>query len=176
MRVLLCIFVFFASFYVFPSCTKTGTSTHDTTVIIHKDTIIIKDTITSIDTLVLVNPKNPITGYWTGLYYIDANPSYGSFFYGWSIFPDHTIIQQGGAQNGVNWTAKGTWTLAADSTFICDIQSTDPSESDPSLGIVTEHITAKYSAANGTLSNGHFTYTNGSNTTGSFTLKRVGNQ
>ena len=166
-RFLLAPLALFLVVYSFSSCTKSNSPTivHDTLTIIHKDTVV------KIDTLVLTNPRNPIVGLWVGTYTIDAAPSAGSFFDGWSIFPDHSIIQQGGGTNGVVWTAAGTWSLAADSTFSCDIHSVDVTQ-----GNVTEHITAKYSASQGTLSNGHWTYTNGTGQTGSFTLKRVGNQ
>jgi len=160
--------------YSFSSCTKstnTTTTIRDTTTIIYKDTIVKKDTVIKIDTLVITNPKNPIVGLWVGTYTIDGNPSGSSYYYGFSIFPDHTIIQQGGGSNGQIWTATGTWSLSADSTFSCDVHSTDLSS--PTN---TQHITAKYSAANGTLSNGRWTYTTGGTSTGQFSLERVGNQ
>ena len=160
--------------YFFTACTKTKniiTTVYDTTTIIKKDTVIIKDTIVKIDTLVLKNPKNPITGYWVGTYTLDANPSYGSFYYGWSIFPDHTIIQQGGGPNGIVWTGVGTWSLSADSVFTCTITNGDPSQ-----GSLSGGSTAKYSSVNGTLSNGHTSYTSGGTQSSSFTLKRVGDQ
>ena len=161
--------------YSFTACTKTKniiTTVYDTTIIIKKDPIVIKDTTVKIDTLVLKNPKNPITGYWVGTYTVDANPAFGAFFYGFSIFPDHTIIQQGGGPNGIVWTARGTWTLSADSTFTADISQTDPSQGSN----ITQHTTAKYSSVNGTLSNGKTVYTSGGAQNVSFTLQRDGDQ
>jgi hypothetical protein len=174
LRYLLAPLALLAFAYSFSSCTKstnTTTTIRDTTTIIYKDTIVKKDTVIKIDTLVITNPKNPIVGLWVGTYALDASPSAGSFYYGFSIFPDHTIITQGGGSNGQIWTATGTWSLAADSTFSCDIHSTDLT-----APTNTQHITAKYSAVNGTLSNGRWTYTSGGTATGSFSLKRVGDQ
>ena len=161
--------LFFAVAYFFTACTKTKnvvTTIHDST------TVVIRDTIVKIDTLVMKNPKNPITGYWVGTYTIDQNVAFGAFYYAFAIFPDHTIVEQGGGPNGVVWTARGTWTLAADSTFNADITSTDPSEG-PTL---TGHNSAKYSSVDGTLTNGHTAYTSGNPQTSSFTLKRTGDQ
>ncbi|HEY4286466.1 MAG TPA: hypothetical protein VGN00_05150 [Puia sp.] len=160
--------------YSFTACTKTKniiTTNYDTVTIIKKDTIVIKDTTVVKDTLVLKNPKNPITGYWVGTYTIDANVSFGAFYYGWSIFPDHTIIQQGGGPSGIVWTGIGTWSLSADSTFTCTITNADPSQGGLSGG-----STAKYSSVNGTLTNGHTSYSVGNPQNSSFTLKRVGDQ
>ncbi len=152
--------------YFCSACTKTNnvtTTVHDTT------TLIIRDTTTKIikDTLVITAPKNPITGLWVGTYTVDGSESLGSFYYGWTIFADHTIIQQGGGQHGLIGVTTGTWTLSADSTFTADVVPADNSQ-----GNTSQHITAKYSASAGTLSQGHWIYTNSSQT-GSFTLKRV---
>jgi hypothetical protein len=160
--------------YFFSACTKTTNTTrtiYDTTTIVRKDTITKKDTITRVDTLVLHNPKNPVTGLWVGTYTIDGNVAFGTFYFSWAVFPDHTLIERGGGPNGVTWTAQGTWTLAADSTFSADLSSTDPSEHG-----VTEHETAKYSSVTGKMSNGHLSYTNGLTETHSFTLNRAGDQ
>ena len=153
------------AFYFTPGCTKnnnTINTVYDTTYVIYKDTIVVKDT------LVLTNAKYPITGYWAGLYTIDGAESYGEFYYGWDIFADHTLIQRGGGSNGDSGTAKGTWTLSADSTLTADIVPTDPSQ-----GSYGQHISAKYSPSAGTLSQGKYTYTSGKTETGSFSLQRV---
>jgi autotransporter-associated beta strand protein len=159
--------------YTSTSCRKTNsiTTVHDSTTVIVRDTVLKRDTTIKIDTLVLTNPKNPVTGLWVGTYTIDGNVAYGTFYYSWAVFPDHTIITRGGAQNGITWTGAGTWSLSADSTFTADTNGTDPSE-----GNVPQHITAKYSSVNGTMTNGKVAYTNGNSQTQSFTLERAGNQ
>jgi hypothetical protein len=157
--------------YTSSSCTKTViTTVHDSTTKIIKDTTIRHDTTFRHDTVVVYSPKNPIIGIWVGSFYINSNPGFGNFYYAISIFQDHSMEVRSGGPNGVTWTSTGTWSLAADSTFTADTQATDPTE-----GGITEHLTAKYSAANGTLIGG-YQYTNSTLETGSFSLKRVGAQ
>jgi len=158
-----------ASLYLIPACTKTNTVTktiYDTTTVLIKDTV----TIIKKDTLVITNPKNPITGLWVGTYQITGSESLGSFYYSYNLFSDGTLIQQGGGTNGAVWTGKGTWSLAADSTWSADL-----SNSDITQGSFTQHITAKYSSVNGTLSQGTWIYTSGTNNGqhGTFLLKRT---
>lgn len=151
--------------YSFTACTKTNNKTvtvYDTTVIIKQDTVTNKDTI--------ANPQNPITGQWTGTYTIDGNVAFGAFYFSWSIFPDHTLIELGGGPNGATYTAAGSWSLAPDSTITVTITGTGTSTSTTGLE------TAKYSSVTGTMSNGKTSYTNGNTETHSFTLKRVGDQ
>ena len=162
-----------ASLYLSTSCTKTNTvykTVHDTTTILTKDTLVIKDTIVKKDTLVIVNAKNPIVGLWVGTYQITGGESLGSFYYSYNIFADGTFIQQGGGTNGAVWTGKGTWTLAADSTWTADLTNADVSQ-----GSLSQHVTAKYSSVNGTLSQGTWVYTSGINIGqhGTFSLKRT---
>ena len=153
------------TYYFTTGCTKTKntiTTVYDTITVVNRDTIVVKDT------LVLTNAKYPITGYWVGLYTVDGAESFGQFYYGWNIFADHSLIQLGGEPNGKSGTSKGTWTLSADSTFSADVTATDPSE-----GVYTQHITAKYSPSTGILSQGKTAVTSGQPATTSFTLQRV---
>jgi hypothetical protein len=173
MKQILFFLLFTASLYLMVSCTKTNTvykTVHDTLTVLTKDTLIIKDTIVKKDTLVITNPKNPITGLWVGTYQITGSEYLGSFYYSCNIFADHTFIQQGGGTNGAVWTGKGTWTLTADSTWTADLSNADVSQ-----GSLTQHLTAKYSSVNGTLSQGTWIYTSGINfgQKGTFSLKRT---
>ena len=157
--------------YSITSCTKTTNkinTIYDTTVVIKKDTIVKKDTVTKVDTI--GSPKNPVIGQWTGTYTIDGNPSFGSFYFSWSLFPDHSMIERSGGPNGASYTAVGNWSLAADSTITINITGTGTSST------VTGHETAKYSSVTGTMTNGKTNYTNGNPETHSFTLRRVGDQ
>lgn len=121
-----------------------------------------------IDTLVVTNPKNPITGLWAGTYQLVGLEYLGSFYYAYDIFSDGTFIAQGGGTNGAMWTGKGTWTLSADSTFTANLTPGDISQ-----GSYTEHITAKYSSAAGTLSQGLYVASSNTVQSGEFLLKRV---
>jgi hypothetical protein len=155
-----------AFLYTSSSCTKTVlTTVHDSTTVIRNDTTY------NLDTTKVSGPKNPIVGLWAGSFYIDANPGFGNFYYAISIFQDNTLVVRSGGPNGVTWTSTGVWTLAADSTLSADTQSTDPTENG-----ITEHITAKYSAAGTGTLNGQYQYTNSTGETGTFALKRVGDQ
>ncbi|HVW58613.1 MAG TPA: hypothetical protein VHC48_01210 [Puia sp.] len=140
------------------SCTKNNdvtTTIHDSTTIIQKDTVYIK------------NPKNPITGFWVGSFQYDDYPTAGSYYYSLSLFEDNTVVNMGGGQNGVLYMAKGTWSLSTDSILTVHIAA------DPLQANWTQTLTAKYSSANGTLSNGIWAYTSGGTQAGTFLLKRT---
>ena len=141
------------------SCTKTNnitTTIHDTTTIITRDTIVV------------TNPKNPIVGLWVGMQQIDGAPGAGEFYYTINLFADSTIIQHGNVQNGLAYSSSGTWSLSKDSIFTATIRPTEATQ-----GSWTQHLSAKYSSKDGTLSNGIWSYTSGNTGSGTFSLQRT---
>jgi hypothetical protein len=117
-----------------------------------------------------VTSPNPIEGLWAGTYRIDDAAYLGSFYYGFDIFADSTIIEQGGGTNGAMWTATGTWALSADSIFTATVTTTDLIQYS-----TIQTIRAIYHSKTGVLSNGTWSNTGtGPHPTGTFSpLKRV---
>src|SRR5260221_13709527 len=101
----------------------------------------------------VTNP-NPITGLWAGTYQIDDAVYLGSYYYGFDIFADSTIIEQGGGTNGAIWTATGTWALSADSIFTATVTTTDLTRYS-----TIQTIRAVYHSKTGVLSNGTWSNT-----------------
>jgi hypothetical protein len=117
---------------------------------------------------VSVNP-NPITGEWAGTYKIDDAAYLGSFYYGFDIFSDSTIIETGGGTTGAFWTSTGKWSLSGDSVFTATVTTTDESQYE-----TVQTISAKYDSITGVLSSGIWSNSGiGPHPTGTFTCKRV---
>ncbi|MES1159205.1 MAG: hypothetical protein ABUM51_00465 [Bacteroidota bacterium] len=112
------------------------------------------------------NP-NPIVGLWVGTFQITGATNLGSFYQSFSLFPDSTLIEEGGGSNGQMWLGKGTWSLKGTAW------SATITNGDISQGTWTQQATAKYDSVAGTLSQGALAYTTGGSGSITFSLKRV---
>jgi hypothetical protein len=112
-KLLLLIALALCTVYSVASCTKgnnTTTTIYDTTVIKDTSYLVVKDTITLKDTIFIADPKNPITGTWTGIYFVngDATDSSSYTFY---IRPDNEVITAAGGGYTLVTYSTGKWTL-----------------------------------------------------------------
>ena len=154
------------SLYSLFSCSKgnnTTTTIYDTTVVKDTSYIVLKDTITLKDTIFVADPKNPITGTWAGVYFVNGDAS-DSFAYTFYIRPDKEAITAAGGGYTLVTYATGVWALNG-TTFTTTLNTLS---GEPPEG---QAITATYDSTGGTLI-GTWTDVSGSNT-GSGTLKLV---
>lgn len=121
----------------------------------------------------IVNPPatdtnpNPIVGLWVGTFQVTGATNLGSYYYSLSLFPDSTLVEEGGGSNGLLWLGKGTWSLKG-TTWSANITNGDVSQ-----GTWAQQATAKYDSVGGTLSQGTSAYISGGSGSTTFSLKRV---
>jgi hypothetical protein len=153
--------------YLF-SCTKgnnTTSTVYDTTVFKDTSYIVVKDTISLKDTIFVADPNNPITGTWTGVYFVngDATDSSAYTFY---IRPDNEVIAAAGGGFTYVTYSTGKWVLNG-TTFTTTL-NTLYGESPEG-----QAITATYDSTRGTLIGTFIDVSGTNNSSGTLRLVRV---